>query len=404
MILSRSLRGGLAVLAAGVPLAVPGAVLAAPDRAAAAPAAASSAAVNLRDFDLRRGPDRAAPIRALDGRLDRGDADAVLRSSGQKKLRGGCGKAAAVPSGALVHCFDAADSADTNWIPQGVTTVSDAVESERLPGGGRPILVSWHDSGRVRVTFVDPDRRTYRHVLLVHPTMKGNKPTYTDIDIHAGGIAWYGDRLYVADTRHGLREFDTRHIYDLHKSKAGTTADTGRAGLHGGKYHGHGYRYVMPQTGSWRFVRGPAARRCGGSGPPRMSWIAIDRTTWHHALIGGEWCRPKEPRGRIVTWPVRALSGTRSVRADWAATLPADRIQGAVRANGQWWFTQGRGKQRGRLLTTRRDWWDWGRVTSSPASHGPEDLSCHRGQHRVWTVAEYAKKRALWSFPAAPCR
>src|SRR5690606_761957 len=312
----------------------------------------------------RPGPARARPVRAPAGRLGGGGAGAVLRPSGQQRLRGGCGKAAAVPSGALVHCFAAADSADTNWIPQGVTTVSDAVESERLPGGGRPILVSWHDSGRVRVTFVDPDRRTYRHVLLVHPTMKGNKPTYTDIDIHAGGIAWYGDRLYVADPRHGLREFDTRHIYDLHKSKAGTTADTGRAGLHGGKYHGHGYRYVMPQTGSWRFVRGPTARRCSGSGPARMSWIAIDRTTWHHALIGGEWCRPKEPRGRIVTWPVRALSGTRPVRADWAATLPADRIQGAVRANGQWWFTQGRGKQRGRLLTTRRDWWDWGRVTS----------------------------------------
>src|SRR5690606_18363863 len=213
MILSRSFRGGLAVLAAGVPPAVPGAVLAAPDRAAAAPAAASSAAVNLRDFDLRRGPDRAAPIRALDGRLDRGDADAVLRSSGQKKLRGGCGKAAAVPSGALVHCFDAADSADTNWIPQGVTTVSDAVESERLPGGGRPILVSWHDSGRVRVTFGAPGRPTSRPAPLVHPTTKGNRPPPPDIGIPAGGIAGYGARLYVPDPRHGLREFDTRHIY-----------------------------------------------------------------------------------------------------------------------------------------------------------------------------------------------
>ncbi|MFS2295416.1 MAG: hypothetical protein FWJ90_22410 [Actinomadura sp.] len=404
MISSRSPVGRLVVLAVGVPLAVPGAVPAVPGRAAAAPPAVPAAVANLPDFELRRGPDRAAPLRALDGRLHRGGAGEVLGSSGQKKLRGGCGEAAAVPPGALVHCFNATDSAGANWIPQGVTTVSDAVDGERLPGGGRPILVSWHDGGRVRVTFADPDRRTYRHVLLVHPTMKGDKPTYTDIDVHAGGIAWYGDKLYVADTRHGLREFDTRHIYDLGKSKAGTTADTGRAGLHGGKYHGHGYRYVMPQTGSWRFVRGPTTRRCSGSGPVRMSWIAIDRTTWHHVLIGGEWCRPEDARGRIVTWPVRALSGTRPVQADWAETLPADRIQGAVRANGQWWFTQGRGEKRGRLLTARRDWWDWGRVTSGPASHGPEDLSCYRGQHRIWTVAEYPEKRALFGFSADSCR
>ncbi|TDC61243.1 hypothetical protein E1200_29170 [Actinomadura sp. GC306] len=374
-----------------------GAVVAPPARAAAAPAAA----LDLRDLDLRRGPGLAVPIRALDGKLHRAGADGL---QGGKKLRGGCGKAAGVPAGALVYCFNRADTATRAWVPQGVTTASDSRASERLPGGTRPILVSWHASGRVKVTFVDPDRRVYRHVLLVYPTMKGKSPTFTDIGIHAGGIAWYGDKLYVADTRRGLREFDTRLIYDLGGSKAGSTGKPGRVGLQGGKYYGHGHRYVMPQTGSWNFARGWGGGQCRGSGPLRMSWTAIDRTTGHHALIAGEWCRPKGARGRVVTWPVRALSGYGTVQADWAAPLPYDRIQGAVRTNGQWWFTQGLGNKRGRLFSAQREWWGWTGITSRTISYGPEDLSCFRSWNRIWTVAEYAHKRALWSFPAPSCR
>lgn len=404
MILKRIVSGvrsrRIALVAAGAALAAP--VAAVPGVVHAAPARAADP--DLRDFDLRRGSDRTAPIRALDRRLHRSSVDALLNSSGQKRLRRGCGKAAAVPAHSLVYCFNKADSNTRNWVPQGVTTVSDAVGGEQWAGGGRPILVSWHDSGRIRLTFVNPGKRTYRHVLLVYPTMRGNQPTYTDIGIHAGGIAWYGDKLYVADTRHGVREFDMREIYDLAKSKAGSTSRSGRVGLHGEKYYGHGYRYVMPQTGSWQFAHGRTGGKCRGSGPLRMSWVAVDRTTWNHVLIAGEWCRPKGPQGRVVTWPLRALSGTRTVHADWAAWLPGDRIQGGVRTNGHWWFTQGRGKKRGRLLMTHRGLWDWSRVTYRTISHGPEDLACYRGRHRIWTVAEYARKRALWSFPADSCR
>ncbi|MFI0371325.1 hypothetical protein ACH35V_25960 [Actinomadura sp. 1N219] len=389
----------LAVLVASVVHALP-AQASAPGRA---PAQAAVAAPNLRDFDLRRVSDRSGPLRALSGKLERSSVDALLTASGQRRLGHGCGKPAAVPARSLVHCFDRADSATGKWVPQGVTSVSDATAGERLPGGGRPLLVSWHDSGRVRLTFVNPHRRTYRHVLLVYPTMKRGRPTYGDIGVHAGGIAWYGSKLYVADTRHGVREFDIRQIYDLGKSKAGSTGHAGRVGLHGKKYYGHGHRYVMAQTGSWHFTRGSTSGKCHGSGPLRMSWIAVDRTTWRHALIAGEYCKPKAPRGRVVTWPLWALSGGGVAQADWAAALPGDRIQGGVRTNGRWWFTQGRGQKRGRLLMTSRDWDGWSRVTRRTISHGPEDLSCYRGQHRIWTIAEHARKRALWGFRADSC-
>ncbi|GAA4224382.1 hypothetical protein GCM10022254_03690 [Actinomadura meridiana] len=394
----------IAAVAVAVPLAAlsPGAVH--PTPATAAPVAMSAAkAPNLSDFDLRRGSDRGPALRALGGRLQRSSVSGLLTSSGLGRFGRGCGKPAAVPAHSLVYCFDKQDSATNAWVPQGVSTVSDATEGERWAGGVRPMLVSWHDSGRIRLTFVDPDRHSYRHVLLVAPTVKNGRATYSDIGVHAGGIAWYGDKLYVADTRHGLREFDMRQIYDLGRSKAGSTGHASWVGLHGKKYYGHGFRYVMPQTGSWHFVGGATGGTCRGSGPLRMSWVAVDRTTWHHVLIAGEYCRPKAPQGRVVTWPVGALSEGGTVHADWAAELPGDRIQGGVRTNGHWWFTQSRNKKRGHLLSTSRSLFDWNRVTHRTISHGPEDLSCFRGQHRVWTVAEYARKRALWSFRTDSC-
>ncbi|MEU9866672.1 hypothetical protein AB0C87_02360 [Actinomadura sp. NPDC048021] len=404
---------GTAAVAAGVlAVAGPGAALAAP-APAPAPARAASAAraagtvaapLDARDFDLRRGTDRSASVRALGGVLGRTGVAALLRSPGHARLGGGCGRAAGVPGGSLVYCFDQADSTTQDWVPQGVTSVSDAAAGERWAGGVRPILVSWHNGGRVRITFVDPDRRVYRHVLLVAPVMRGGRPTYTDVGVHAGGIAWYGDKLYVADTRHGLREFDMRQIFDLAASGAGSTRRPDRIGLHGGTYYAHGFRYVMAQTSSRHFARGRTGGECRGRGPLRMSWTAIDRTTWPHVLIAGEYCRPDQPRGRVVSWPLESLAGRGTASADGGARLPVDRVQGAVRTRGQWWFTQSRSGERGRLFSTRYTGRGWAPVSRRTVSYGPEDLSCHRGRHRVFTLAEHPGRRALWAFRAASCR
>ncbi|WP_433477296.1 hypothetical protein ACQPZP_09705 [Spirillospora sp. CA-142024] len=405
MILQRTVTGirrpGIAVLAAGASLAA--LVAAVPGAAPAAQAKTAAAPLNARDFDLRRGADRSGPLRALASRLGRSSVNGLLSSSGQNRMGRGCGKAAAVPAHSLVYCFNKKDTATHSWVPQGVTTVSDAVAGERWAGGGRPIIVSWHNGGKVRLTFVNPGRRTYAHVLLVAPVMRNGHADYTDIGIHAGGIAWYGDKLYVADTRHGVREFDMRQIYDLARSGAGSTHHADRVGLHGGKYYGHGHRYVMAQTSSWEFAHGRVGGTCRGSGPLRMSWVAVDRTTRPHVLIAGEYCRPNWPRGRVITWPLAALSGGGTAHPNGGAWLPADRIQGGVRTHDRWWFTQGRGGRRGHLLATRYTHRGWSRVKHRTISHGPEDLSCYRGRHRVFTLAEWPGKRALWAFHAASC-
>ncbi len=386
------------VLAAAASAAAPGAAHAAP-----AGTGALAAPLNPRDFDLRPGTDRGGPVRALGDRLRRTDVSGLLRASGHARLGGGCGKAAGVPAGSLVYCFTRSDGTTRSWVPQGVTSVSDAAAGERWAGGVRPIVVSWHNGGRVRLTFVDPDRRTYRHVLLVEPVMRGGRPTYTDVGVHAGGIAWYGDKLYVADTRHGLREFDMRQIFDLAAGGAGSTGHADRIGLHGGTYYAHGFRYVMAQTNDWEFARGSAGAKCRGTGPLRMSWTAIDRTTRPHVLIAGEYCRTGWARGRVVTWPLEDFAGGGTVRADGGARLPADMIQGAVRTHGRWWFTQSLGSKRGRLLSTRHTGQGWAAVQRRTISYGPEDLSCYRGRHRVFTLAEHPGRRALWAFRAPSC-
>ena len=68
-------------------------------------------------------------------------------------------------------------------------------------------------------------------MLLVDPTGTKARPNYRAIDSHAGGIAWYGNYLYVAETNRGVRVFDLRNIFDLGVSKNGTTRNRKRIGL-----------------------------------------------------------------------------------------------------------------------------------------------------------------------------
>src|SRR5690606_15544938 len=92
-----------------------------------------------------------------------------------------------------------------------------------LVDGRRLLLVSWyHDLDTppvkgVRLSLADITNLNavpYRHLLLVEPkeTAGGVGFEAAEYDsggsLHAGGIVWYGDYLYVADTSQGLRVYD----------------------------------------------------------------------------------------------------------------------------------------------------------------------------------------------------
>ena len=117
------------------------------------------------------------------------------------------------------------DENGLKWFPQGLSTSFDASDSGTYRGDS-VLLVSWHcdyyylGKRGARVSFVnmnDGAERKYRNVLLVEPTTtKDGQPDFRAIEkLHAGGLAWVGDYLYVASTGTGLRVFDLKHIYQV---------------------------------------------------------------------------------------------------------------------------------------------------------------------------------------------
>ncbi|WP_084628316.1 hypothetical protein [Amycolatopsis nigrescens] len=335
------------------------------------------------------------------------------------------------------YCFDKSDTStpdakNLEWMPQGVTTVADAQQDQKW-GTKKPILVSWYDKGNtgaekgVRVSFLDPDTKKYQHVLLVYPYINSkDNPSYEIVSspqsgdhagIHAGGIMWYGNYLYVVDTNRGIRAFDMRKIFDL--KAAGDKADLGdkkQVGRQNGKYYSFGYRYVMPQVASWENPGGlakfPPEYKCSGKGVPKYSFISLDRSD-ADKLITGEYCAkgsiPNE-NGRVAQWPMDASTGLPKLSGDgnWHASkafrLPVSNVQGAVSYEGRWYLSQTGGGTEGnaKLVEAKDSSAESGVLKfekDRKAAIGTEDLSYWPGRNEIWTVTEHPGKRVLYGVP-----
>ncbi|GIZ07563.1 hypothetical protein [Flavobacterium sp. UMI-01] len=147
------------------------------------------------------------------------------------------------------------DDETTNlWKPQGIAGFT--------KNGIRYLLVTWYatndaDYKGSRITLIDisPSSTTYlmyRHILLVQPTIPTTVTGYTQyntfapLNIHAGGVAYFNDKLYVASTNLGIRVFDLNKIIEV------TTGEetTSLCGKHSnGTLYAFNYRYILPQTG-----------------------------------------------------------------------------------------------------------------------------------------------------------
>ena len=256
-------------------------------------------------------------------------------------------------------------------------------------------------------------------MLLAYPYIAGDgRPTYEIVGrpqggIHAGGILWYGNYLYVVDTTRGIRVFDTRFIFDLERSPDGDTSDKARVGWASGAYRGFGYRYVMPQVDAWVNAAGPDAEpvfRCSGTGAPKFSYMAVDRSEEPDRMITGEFCSAAGDVGRVTRWPLNASTGQpvvdatdRLVHASEAYRLAANQIQGAVSADGAWYLSRTNRRERaGELITAAPDAGPTGTLEATatrPAGIGPEDLSFTPADDRLWTVTEFPGLRMVYGVP-----
>lgn len=136
--------------------------------------------------------------------------------------------------------WNSGDDATTKWYPQGISSSGDALDAGKWESK-EAWLVSWYQATgdkNVRISFVDRATHKYRHAMLVEPSSNDN---FKSVPIHAGGITWYGNSLYVADTKDGLRVFDLDNIWKVDIGDGvGKQSD--------GKYTANDYEYVIPQS------------------------------------------------------------------------------------------------------------------------------------------------------------
>ncbi|MFC8589726.1 hypothetical protein ACFUGD_34990 [Streptomyces sp. NPDC057217] len=452
-------HGGWAAALATAILAVP--VLSAPALAATPgdPATASS-------FNLKPGPDLSGTVTALKAALPTQGVQELLDQGNRIAKTGtscttdpfGTGDNGAVLAPARKLCWDAGDAATQEWIPQGITGVSDA-QADELWGTRKPLVTGWYDKAGaplcstdpgtcpdkgVRLSFLDPetpvagtpDGRRYRHVLLVEPYVNSyGNASYRAVDVHAGGIAWYKYHLYVADTLNGLRVFDMRSVLDLNPDQNASVDDTtlnglksnvtdeSRIGRQSNVYYGHTYRYVMPQVASYKFVAAQgnsSAGTCVATGAPKASYVSIDRSVpAAPALIMGEYCNSDTDhpeKGRVGALPIDDTTGLLqqtggTVTATSAYHLLRDLTQGAARHNGMYYFNRSyldnSGSLRRATVTSGRLIDHGGNITNAV---GPEDLYVEHGQsvsgaaQYLWSLTEHrADTTAGCNDTGSPC-
>jgi hypothetical protein len=306
------------------------------------------------------------------------------------------------PHAGAAFCWQSGDNASTDWYPQGLTTSADASADGQYEGK-TVVLTSWYyrgsgDNKGVRVSCVDyakPSAPPYRHVLLVEPyTDATDTPNFRAVSVHAGGLAWYGHYLYVADTWGGFRVFDTRHIWQVStgdKSKMGQQAD--------GSYHAHDYAYALPQALTF------AASTTGGYPDLRYSAVSLDRTSAPHSVIVPEY--DADGLGtRVVRYPLDESTlrlkpaGDGYVHGSEAYQVDIPSMQGVTAISGKFYVSSSHGAGTpGSIYTFTK--------SRGPTEHagalppGPEDLSYRASQDQLWTLAEHPGNRSVLAVNAS---
>ncbi len=250
--------------------------------------------------------------------------------------------------------FDDGDNSDCQSYPQGITTSRDAVGTANSGNydGHQLVLVSWYTKDgctgkqqRSRITLADWDAtypNKYRKILLVEPTGTAAAPDFKDIPIHAGGVSWYGDYLYVADTGRGMRVFDMRKI--LNTDTGGTADQIGRQS--GSVYYAHNYAYVLPQIGTVTSQT---------TSPDKLAWSSVSLDRVSKSLVMTEYTCPaaqpctdypnRAPRAVRYPFASGATTFAATTTASQALQLPWYKLNGVASHNGRWWFNSSGQKQ-----------------------------------------------------------
>ncbi|WP_131732610.1 LVIVD repeat-containing protein [Actinomadura formosensis] len=338
----------------------------------------------------------AALITALKRTLPSSTVDDVLNSANRYGVTG----LPNTPPRTANWFWQDGDNRDPYWYPQGLTTSADHAGTGKY--NGREVqLASWYSKHTVnkgvRVSFVDmtdPARPAYRHVLLVEPTGSTLTPDFAPIKIHAGGIMWYGDLLYVVDTNSGIRIFDMRDLLKItapgDETKIGRQPD--------GTFQAHNYAYVLPQSAAYSSVVRNQQQQV------LYSWISLDRTSVPDSIVIGEFLETPQRASRLFKWDIdyqtRRLKETNGVaHPSFAAVVDIDRMQGGTCINGKFYITRSNTNNApGNLLT-----WTPGSLVQYPINLPPypEDVSYDGTKDWLWCHTEAENSRQVFALKAS---
>jgi hypothetical protein len=325
-----------------------------------------------------------------------------------------CDSAPSVTNRTAYYCWNDGDQDTPDWYPQGITTSSDAL-GEGLYDGKRINLVSWYDHAedgidkgvRISVSNLSASASAppYRHILLVEPSGTTSAPSYKPVTVHAGGIMWYGNLLYVADTSGGFRVFDLDHLWQV---STGSSSAVGRQS--DGSYHAFDYKYVLPQTA--KFTDSTA----GGYAQLQHSSVALDRTSSPDSVIVSEYRSAADvdagAQVRTIRVPIdytnRYLKPASDgiIKATEAYRTDLESVQGSTAINGEFFFSQSDGSDHSNP-DSDGDLHTFAAPSGSIVRHGnaltvgAEDLSYDPARDYLWSLGEYPGYRWVYAADAS---
>ena len=234
------------------------------------------------------------------------------------------------------------------------------------------LAISWFRQDRdrrhlaSRVSFVDLARPRHIDIALA---VEGETGELEPARIHAGGLAWFGNRLFVAATRQGIWEFDLTGI---------------------------------------RSVRGATARRLTAGARSRT--LAVVRTAVHPvdlrcSFIGRVFDESGRPLPRVLIGEFRTTDDGRigefALTAEGFAPVRETRtgighMQGAVRWGDEVFVSQSDALHPGALWSG-----PFGALTRNavPLPAGCQDLALDPERGMLWSLGEHPWRRVVRGIP-----
>jgi hypothetical protein len=352
----------------------------------------------------------AAALAALDAALPNVSANTVVHDANHAMTGCSAAEQAALPiapAATTKMCWDADRAGSSAWTPQSITTSGDA-DDDGMWGADKILISGWHGESSLgtgsdgtsryddaRLLFINddtPSAAAFRQVYLAVPNSTGS--TFTAAKAHVGGMAWYGDKIYVTavgNTATAIRVFSTTHLLQLSSSAAaiGKVSDG---------YAAYGYKYAMMQVGYYSYAGG-ACDMDSDTGVPCFSSMSLDRSTSPDSIVTTEYFSDQTKHGRLYRYPMGsdfllAAGSGGTVAATEAYRSGVGNMQGVLGHDGHWYVAHSSAVTNGQLYdqTTSASVPSHCGDPSTPACWGmhPEALTYDWASGLVWSVTEWS--------------